>query len=71
MEVAGNASINLTANYRMNKKFQGLLQGGDLRSIGIGNENVALVNTQIEFDDLFEGLYHSDRKVVMRTADAI
>ena len=38
---------------------------------GKGNEIVVMVHNQNEFDDLFEGLYHSDRKVVMRTADAI
>ena len=52
-------------------KFQDILQGGDLRSIGKANEIVALVKSQADFDDLFIGLTNADRKVVMRTADAI
>ena len=52
-------------------KFQEILKGGDLRSIGKANEIVTMVNTQNDFDELFIGLNHSDRKVVMRTADAI
>ncbi len=52
-------------------KFQEILKGGDLRSIGKVNEIVTMVNTQNDFDELFIGLNHSDRKVVMRTADAI
>lgn len=52
-------------------KFQDKLKGGDLRSIGKANEIVAMVNNQTAFDELFEGLTYSDRKVVMRTADAI
>jgi hypothetical protein len=51
--------------------FQDILKGGDLRSIGKANEIVAIVRTQNDFDELFNGLNHSDRKVVMRTADAI
>ena len=52
-------------------KFQEILKGGDLRSIGKANEIVGIVNNQTAFDELFEGLTYSDRKVVMRTADAI
>ncbi|MBS7787690.1 hypothetical protein KIH23_10305 [Flavobacterium sp. CYK-55] len=52
-------------------KFQDILKGGDLRSIGKANKIVAMVNNQTAFDELFEGLTYSDRKVVMRTADAI
>lgn len=52
-------------------KFQDLLKGGDLRSIGEANRIVELVRTQNDFDELFIGLTHADRKVVMRTADAI
>ncbi|MHB1688457.1 MAG: hypothetical protein ACYCVH_13940 [Ignavibacteriaceae bacterium] len=48
-----------------------LLQGGDLRSIGQSNKVVALIDNQEKFDELFQFLFHSDRKVVMRTADAI
>lgn len=52
-------------------KFQDILQGGDLRSIGRANDVVAVIKSQDEFDELFLGLRNSDRKVVMRTADAI
>jgi hypothetical protein len=52
-------------------KFHDILLGGDLRSIGKANEIVALVKSQADFDDLFIGLTNVDRKVVMRTADAI
>jgi hypothetical protein len=52
-------------------KFHDILKGGDLRSIGRSNDIVAVINSQHEFDELFIGLRSSDRKVVMRTADAI
>jgi len=52
-------------------KFQDKLKGADLRSIGKANEVATMVHTQKDFDQLFSGLNHSDRKVVMRTADAI
>jgi len=47
------------------------LKGGDLRSIGDANEVVKDIKTQKDFDKLFQGLFHSDRKVVMRAADAL
>ena len=53
------------------KHFDDILKGGDLRSIGQSNKVVLLVNDQQSFDELFRHLFHSDRKVVMRTADAI
>jgi len=53
------------------KTFQDILKGGDLRSIGKANKIVTMVKTQNDFDNLFIGLTDSDRKVVMRTADAI
>ena len=52
-------------------KFQNILQGGDLRSIGEVNEIIKLIKSQAGFDELFIGLTNSDRKIVMRTADAI
>ena len=52
-------------------KFQDILKGGDLRSIGSANEIVSMVHDQKTFDELFECLCHEDRIVVMRTADAI
>jgi hypothetical protein len=51
--------------------FDKILAGGDLRSIGNSNKVVSAINNQQSFDELFQYLYHSDRKVVMRTADAI
>lgn len=52
-------------------KFLDRLKGGDLRSIGEANKIVHMVVTQDDFDELFIGLSNPDRKVVMRTADAI
>lgn len=51
--------------------FNDLLKGGDLRSIGKANEAVKNVSSQDSFDALFDGLHHNDRRIVMRTADAI
>lgn len=51
--------------------FYEMLQGGDLRSIGQSNAVVLLVNDQASFDALFELLHHTERKLVMRSADAI
>lgn len=47
------------------------MKGGDLRSIGEANNVVKEINNQDDFDNVFRGLFHSDRKVVMRTADVI
>jgi len=47
------------------------LTGGDLRSIGAVNNIVSFIITQVQFDELFSGLFHQNRLVVMRTADAI
>ncbi len=51
--------------------FEKILSGGDLRSIGKSNAVVLKVQTQKDFDDLFQCLLHEDRLVVMRAADAI
>ena len=53
------------------KKYGDILKGGDLRSIGKANLVVKEISSQSEFDQLFNALYHTDRKVVMRAADAI
>jgi hypothetical protein len=53
------------------KKIANILKGGDLRSIGQTNKIVSLIDNQESFDELFQQLFHSDRKVVMRSADAI
>lgn len=47
------------------------LKGGDLRSIGKVDQVVAQIRDQADLDELFNGLFSDDRKVVMRTADAI
>jgi hypothetical protein len=53
------------------RKIENLLKGGDLRSIGQSNQVVSFVDSQAGFDELFQQLYHADRIVVMRSADAI
>lgn len=52
-------------------EFLSILDGGDLRSIGASNTVVKKIKTQEDFDKLFNCLFHSDRLVVMRAADAI
>jgi hypothetical protein len=52
-------------------KFLEQLQGGDLRSVGGANEVSKKIKSQDDFDQLFETLFSTDRKVVMRAADAI
>lgn len=47
------------------------LSGGDLRSIGRADAIAKDVQTQHQFDELFEALFHNDRLIVMRAADAI
>ncbi|HTL81120.1 MAG TPA: hypothetical protein VL651_05425, partial [Bacteroidia bacterium] len=51
--------------------FEKLLSGGDLRSIGKCEKVIAQVRTQKDFDNLFAYLFHADRLVVMRAADAL
>jgi len=48
-----------------------LLSGGDLRSIGKSNSVVSKIKNKNDFDELFKCLFHKDRIVVMRAADAI
>lgn len=50
-------------------QFEEILQGGDLRSIGESNRIGSLIKNQEDFDELFELLFHTDRKVAMRAAD--
>jgi hypothetical protein len=52
-------------------KVRKALAGGDLRSIGKSNSIVLTIKNQKDFDSLFGLLFHSDRLVVMRAADAI
>lgn len=53
------------------QQFLELLSGGDLRSIAQSNKVVGLVQGQEDFDKLFQCLFHEDRLVVMRAADAV
>jgi hypothetical protein len=47
------------------------LAGGDRRSIGRADRVVKKIDSQNKFDNLFEGLFHDDYVVAMRTADVI
>lgn len=51
--------------------FAEILSGGDLRSIGAGNDVAAQIQQQADFDALFDCLFLADRRVVMRAADAL
>lgn len=61
---------NIKTTYQM-KNFEYLLKGGDLRSIGKVNAVMKEIKSQTDFDTLFNELFNSDRKIVMRSADAI
>lgn len=52
-------------------KLTKYLQGGDLRSIAKVEQVIELVNSQLDFDQLFSHLYSTDRLIVMRAVDAI
>ena len=52
-------------------EFEQLLAGGDLRKIGNSNVVVKLIHNQNDFDKLFTLLFHANRLIVMRAADAI
>lgn len=47
------------------------INGGDLRSIGLADELIPIINNQLEFDRLFNYLYSNDRLQRMRAVDAI
>ena len=51
--------------------FEKLLSGGDLRKTGNVNQVIGLVNNQANFDQLLKLLFHTDRSIIMRAADAI
>lgn len=53
------------------RNFETALAGGDLRSIGNSDRVVSEIRNQADFDALFKLLFHDDRIVVMRAADAI
>lgn len=49
-----------------------LLKGNDLRSIGKSNEVVELVTSDPElFDEVFDGIFHEDKVIRARCADAV
>lgn len=47
------------------------LKGGDLRSLGNTQAVISEITNQKEFDELFQGLFDTDRLEVMRVADAV
>lgn len=51
--------------------LENLLSGGDLRSIGKSNLIATQIRNQKEFDELFDFMFHQNKIVVMRAADAI
>lgn len=51
--------------------FAHLLLGKDLRTINKANEVAQLVQDQASFDSLFGLLFHHERTLVMRAADAV
>jgi hypothetical protein len=53
------------------RKFEDLLSGGDLRSIGKSNSVVALIENQAQFSELFLLLFHQQHTIVMRAADSV
>lgn len=55
----------------METVFTELLLGKDLRSIARSNEVVSLVYDQQSFDELFNLMFHHERLLIMRAADAV
>lgn len=53
------------------KNFAHLLLGKDLRTIAKSNEVVQSIQDQSSFDALFALLWHHERPLVMRAADAV
>ena len=51
--------------------FAHLLLGKDRRTIGKADNVVQLVVDQASFDELFGLLFHHERTLVMRAADAV
>lgn len=49
----------------------GINAGGDLRSLGQNAAVVAAVHTQEEFDLLFRLIFHHQRRIAMRSIDAV
>jgi hypothetical protein len=53
------------------KDYGKLLSGADLRSTGRSDSVAVKIKNQEEFDGLFSFLFHGNRLVVMRAADAL
>jgi hypothetical protein len=53
------------------QNWEEILGGDDLRSLGKAHAALDQVHDQRSFDSLFAMLFHPDRRVVMRAADAI
>jgi hypothetical protein len=52
-------------------EFTRLLLGNDLRKLKHNNKVIEAVNDQKSFDELFRLVFHQDRALVMRAADAV
>jgi hypothetical protein len=52
-------------------QFKEMLSGGELRSIRQSGVVVSKITTQNDFDELIHFLFHNNRLIVMRAADAI
>lgn len=53
------------------KQLEEILKGKDLRSIGNVSLIISRVKSKEDFRELFKLLFHEDREIVMRAADAI
>ena len=52
-------------------RFDRLLSGGDLRSLGNSSIAVLKINDQNDFEELFKFLQNDNRIIAMRAADVI
>jgi hypothetical protein len=53
------------------KNIQTYLSGSDLRSTALVDELLPLIQTQQDFDELFQFMFSVDRLLAMRAADAV
>ncbi|HWA34963.1 MAG TPA: hypothetical protein VG737_12565 [Cyclobacteriaceae bacterium] len=53
------------------KEFADMLRGGDLRALHGAADLAGQIRSQRDFDALFTLLFHHDRAIVMRAADAV
>jgi len=70
MEGQPNLSILVRKGNGM-KNFEHLLLGGDLRSVARILEAIRAVQDQQSFDIFFKLIFHHERQLVMRAADAV